>query len=180
MTVFSEKTIKREEIYKGKVIDVLVDTVEREDGEQAKRELVKHPGAVAIIAVTEKNEIILVEQFRKALEKPIIEIPAGKIEKNEEPIKTAFRELKEETGYEASHLEEIASFYTSPGFADEIVYVYEATGLTVGEQELDEGEFVHVVTKTLAECEALIKEQRVHDAKTLYAIQYLKLKEKDL
>ncbi|AIC94171.1 NUDIX hydrolase [Shouchella lehensis] len=177
MTTFSERTIKSESIYKGKIIDVSIATIEREDGERAKRELVKHPGAVAIIAVTDENKLVLVEQYRKALEKPIIEIPAGKIEVGEEPIKTAYRELKEETGYSTTRLTEIASFYTSPGFADEIVYLYEASSLEEGEQQLDDGEYVHVVTKSLAECEELIKEQRIHDAKTMYAIQYLKLKE---
>ena len=91
---------------------------------RAKREIIKHPGAVAIIAITEDKKIILVEQYRKALERTIVEIPAGKLEKGEEPAECAKRELEEETGYDCETLELINSLDTSPGFADEIVDVY--------------------------------------------------------
>ena len=122
----------------------------------------------------------MVEQYRKALEKSIIEIPAGKLEPGEEPALTARRELEEETGYECENLELILSFYTSPGFADEIVYLYEATGLTKKEQPAacDEDEFVEVLEITVEEAERYIKEQRIHDAKTAYAVQYMKMKTK--
>lgn len=112
------------------MISLQVDEVELPDGKIAKRELIKHPGAVAIIAVTDEGKIVMVEQFRKALERNIVEIPAGKLEKGEEPLASAARELEEETGYVCETLELVTSFYTSPGFADEIVYVYEARGLS--------------------------------------------------
>ncbi|MER2049228.1 MAG: NUDIX hydrolase, partial [Solibacillus sp.] len=98
MKKFEEKTIQSQPIYSGKVISLKVDDVSLPNGETGKREIINHPGAVAVIAITENNKILLVEQYRKALERSIIEIPAGKLEKGEEPIVTARRELEEETG----------------------------------------------------------------------------------
>ncbi len=129
MANFEEKTLESKLIYKGKVIQLELEQVELPDGKQSTRELVRHPGAVAVIATTEEGKIILVEQYRKALEKSIVEIPAGKMEKGEDPKQTAWRELYEETGYQAGSLELLTSFYTSPGFADEIIYIYEASEL---------------------------------------------------
>src|SRR5437762_14046140 len=111
-----EKTIQTKEIYSGKVVSLQLQEVELPNGKMAKREIIKHPGAVAIIAITDENKIVMVEQFRKALEKIIVEIPAGKLEKGEEPADCARRELEEETGYECRNLELLVSFYTSPGF----------------------------------------------------------------
>lgn len=98
MSKFEEKTTHSERIYEGKVINLKVDEVLLPNGHSSKRELVEHPGAVALVALTEENKLILVEQYRKALERSIIEIPAGKIEKGEDPAYTAMRELEEETG----------------------------------------------------------------------------------
>ncbi|MBM7838206.1 ADP-ribose pyrophosphatase [Alkalihalobacillus xiaoxiensis] len=176
MANFEEKTLESKMIYKGKVIQLELEQVELPDGKQSTRELVRHPGAVAVIATTEEGKIILVEQYRKALEKSIVEIPAGKMEKGEDPKQTAWRELYEETGYQAGSLELLTSFYTSPGFADEIIYIYEASELKKGEQQLDDDEFVTNLELSFEECEQLVKEERIHDAKTAYALMYLKLK----
>ncbi|PAD18074.1 NUDIX domain-containing protein [Shouchella clausii] len=176
MKELTEQTIAKQTIHKGKLIQLDVEDVELPDGTIAKRELVRHPGAVAVVAITEDGKMVLVEQYRKALEKAIIEIPAGKMEPGEAPEKTARRELVEETGYQAEALTLITSFYTSPGFADELVYVYEATGLKKGDQRLDEGEFVRVLELTEMECDRLEEDGRIHDAKTSYALQYWKLK----
>ncbi|MCM2674210.1 NUDIX hydrolase [Alkalicoccobacillus plakortidis] len=175
MTKFEEKTIATEKIFEGKVINVQVDTVKLPNGNESKRELVKHPGAVAVIAVTNDDKLVLVRQFRKPLEKTILEIPAGKIDPGEEPIKTAARELKEETGYEAAELELVTSFYTSPGFADEIIYLYEAKGLTHGDAEPDEDEFVEIEEVTIEQARSYVADQTIHDAKTAYAVMYLQL-----
>lgn len=180
MNKFEEKTLSTKDIFNGKVISVQVDDVSLPNGETSKREIVKHPGAVAIIALTDDGKIILVEQYRKALEKSIIELPAGKLEPNEDPMQTAIRELEEETGYTTNieNLKFVDSFYTSPGFADEIIYIY----LTNSIEKLttpvdgDDDEFVEMIEVTLDEALQLMKEQRIHDAKTNYAIQYLKLK----
>jgi len=174
-----EKTIQTKEIYSGKVVSLQLQEVELPNGKMAKREIIKHPGAVAIIAITDENKIVMVEQFRKALERIIVEIPAGKLEKGEEPADCARRELEEETGYECRNLELLVSFYTSPGFADEIVHVYIAKGLVKKENaaELDEDEFVNLEELTLDEAIEYIKEQKIYDAKTVFAVQYLQLQE---
>ncbi|MBC5637134.1 NUDIX hydrolase [Ornithinibacillus hominis] len=179
MKKFEEKTINSKTIYDGKVVKLQVDDVRLPNGQQAKRELIKHPGAVSVIPITKDNKIVLVEQYRKPLEKSIIEIPAGKLEPGEVPEITAMRELEEETGYTTSHLTKVTSFYTSPGFANELMHIYLAKDLeklTVP-KALDEDEFVEVLEVTLEEAKKLVEEQRIHDAKTNYAILYLDTQE---
>lgn len=173
MTSLEEKTVKRETVYNGCVIDLHVDEVTLPNGKVTTREIVKHPGAVAIIALTDDDRIVFVRQFRKALEKTIVEIPAGKLEPGEVPHETALRELKEETGYTAKTLQKVTAFYTSPGFADEFVHVFVATDLERGEQQADDDEFVDCLTKTLDEAQALEQSGDICDAKTAYALLYL-------
>ncbi|WP_286229061.1 NUDIX hydrolase [Neobacillus mesonae] len=179
MNNLEEKTLHSKEIFSGKIITVELQDVELPNGKQAKREIVKHPGAVAVIALTNENKIVMVEQYRKALEKIIVEIPAGKLEKGEEPASCARRELEEETGYVCESLEPLLSFYTSPGFADEIVHVFLAKGLTKKENPaaMDEDEFVNLKELTLEEAIQYVKEQKIYDAKTIYGVQYLQLQE---
>jgi ADP-ribose pyrophosphatase len=176
---FEEKTLSSETIYQGKIIDLQVDEVKLPNGKTSKRELIKHPGAVAVIALTPEGKIVMVEQYRKALEKSIVEIPAGKLEPGEEPIITAARELEEETGYGCEELEHLISFYTSPGFADELVHLYIAKNITRIEEarELDEDEFVELLEVTVEEALGLMKEKKIYDAKTAYAVQYLQLQQ---
>ncbi|URM34216.1 NUDIX hydrolase [Cytobacillus firmus] len=179
MSRLEEKTIKTEKIFTGKVISLQVEDVELPNGKTSKREIIKHPGAVAVLAVTEDNKIVMVEQYRKALDKIIAEIPAGKLETGEEPSVCAERELEEETGYGCTEMEWLISFYTSPGFADELVHLYIAKGLKKKENAAspDEDEFVNLLEVTLEEAISLLGEQKVYDAKTAYAIQYLQLQE---
>ncbi|MBS4209690.1 NUDIX hydrolase [Bacillus sp. FJAT-50079] len=177
MKKFEEKTIHTEEIFVGKIIRLQVDDVELPDGKIAKREIIKHPGAVAVIALTDENKIVMVEQYRKALERSLLEIPAGKMEQGEKPEITAARELEEETGYAAKKLEHLISFYTSPGFADELIHLYVATGLTKLEQPPsgDEDEFVELYELTLEQAQQAVQEQKIFDAKTVYAVSHLQL-----
>ncbi|WHY60583.1 NUDIX hydrolase [Cytobacillus firmus] len=179
MSRLEEKTLKTEKIFTGKVISLQVEDVELPNGKTSKREIIKHPGAVAVLAVTEDNKIVMVEQYRKALDKIIAEIPAGKLEAGEEPSVCAERELEEETGYACTELEWLISFYTSPGFADELVHLYIAKGLKKKEDAAspDEDEFVNLLEVTLEEAISLLEEQKVYDAKTAYAIQYMQLQE---
>ncbi|WOV85377.1 NUDIX hydrolase [Sporosarcina jeotgali] len=176
MKKFEERTIASETLYNGKIIELRVDDVELPDGKRAKRELIKHPGAVAIIAITDQNELVLVEQFRKALERSIIEIPAGKIEPGEDPEKTAIRELEEETGYRANEFTYVQSFATSPGFADEIIHLYLARSLEKVENPAagDEDEFINLQECTIEETEEMMKDGRIFDAKTAFAVLFLK------
>lgn len=175
MKKFEEKTINTTSIYEGKVVDLRVDEVSLPNGKTAKRELIKHPGAVAVIPITKDNKIVLVEQFRKPLEKSLVEIPAGKVEIDEAPEVTARRELEEETGYTSNELSFVTSFYTSPGFADELMHIYITDELEKmdTQPESDEDEFVEVLELTLEEAKELVEQERIHDAKTNYAILYL-------
>ena len=176
MKKFEEKTIQSEVKFEGRIITLQVDEVELPNGKTSNREIVKHPGAVAVIAVTKDKKIVLVEQFRKALERSIIEIPAGKIEIGEAPEKTALRELEEETGYTSENLQYIQSFATSPGFADEIIHLYFAENIEKLEQPvgLDEDEFVELLHVTISEMEEMVKKQQIYDAKTAFAYIWLK------
>jgi len=175
MKKFQETTIHTEKIYDGKIVQLQVDDVTLPNGKKSKRELIKHSGAVAVIPITQDNKILFVEQYRKPLEKPLIEIPAGKLEKDEDPELAGIRELEEETGYTAKNLQLITSFYSSPGFADEIVYIYITNELEKLENppKGDEDEFVEVHELTLDEAKQYVEELRIHDAKTNYAVLYL-------
>lgn len=177
MKNLEEKTIREETIFQGRVVSLAVADVRLPNGETAKRELVRHPGAVAIIPLTHDGKIVMVEQYRKPLEKTVVEIPAGKMEQGEQREKTALRELEEETGYKASGLDLLTSFYTAPGFANEILHIFIAKGLRQQKNSLalDEDEFINVIELTLEEAKQLIEEESICDAKTMYAIQYLEL-----
>jgi len=165
-----EKTIASQSIYEGKIIRVKVDEVLLPNGKTAKREIVRHPGAVAVLPLTDDGKLVTVRQFRKALEKTIVEIPAGKLEPGEEPLVCAARELEEETGYTADRFEHLSSFYTSPGFADELLHVYVATGLKKGASRPDEDEFVEILELTLEEARELHKSGDICDAKTVVSL----------
>lgn len=177
MSNLVEKTIRSKQIFQGRIISLQVDEVELPNGKTSFREIVKHPGAVAVLPFTREGKLVLVRQFRKALEKEIFEIPAGKLEANEPPEVCARRELEEETGYISSQLTLLTSFYTSPGFANEYVYLYEARELTKGDRELDQDEFLEVVEVSLEEAERLVEERKIDDAKTMYAVLYWKYQE---
>ena len=181
MDPFVEKTIRTKKIFSGNIISVQVDDVLLPNGKESKREIVKHPGAVAIIPVTKNGNMIFVKQFRKPLERSLIEIPAGKIEENEDPEITAVRELEEETGFTTDTLTHVASFYTSPGFADEIIHLYYTDQLQplTERVEGDEDEFVEIVELSLEEAEQNVRDKKIYDAKTMYALLYIKLLRED-
>lgn len=165
-----EKTISSQPIYDGKIIQLRIDEVQLPNGKTASREIVHHNGAVAVLAVTADQRIVLVRQFRKALERFLVEVPAGKLEGDEEPLACAERELIEETGYRTKQLDSVASFYTSPGFADEIVHLFKAEGLTEGDANPDDDEFVELLHLTLEEAKEYIASGEIRDAKTILAI----------
>ncbi|PBI44999.1 NUDIX hydrolase [Clostridioides difficile] len=172
--VLEEKTISSDRVYTGKVITLKVDTVEITGQGYQKRELVEVGGAVGIVAITDDNKVVLVKQFRKPIEKPIFEIPAGKLEKNESPKECAERELKEETGYSAKNIKLIHKFFTSAGFSNEIMFVYLATGLTPGENNLDADEFLDVYEIELEEAYNMVLKNDVEDAKTSIGLLLVK------
>lgn len=163
-----EKTISTEPIFKGKVISLQVDTVELPDGSTATREIVKHPGAVAVLAF-HNERLLMVDQFRQAMGRCELEIPAGKLEKGEDPMEAAARELEEETGYRCERMTLLHSFYTAPGFSDEVIHLYLAEELTSGEMSPDEDEFLEVYEVSFEEAQRYIAEGRIADAKTMVA-----------
>lgn len=164
---YEEKTMKTEKIYEGKILNLRIDTVELPDKKYSKREIVEHPGAVAIIALTEENEIVLVKQYRKAIERELLEVPAGKLEIGEEPKETAIRELKEETGYTAKKIEYLLEFYTSPGFTNEKVYLFLADELIEGEAQPEKDEYIEVIKLKLDGLIELINKGEIIDSKTI-------------
>lgn len=177
MKNLEEKTISSKIIYDGRVVKLVVDNVILPNGEQSKREIVRHSGAVAVLAVTAEEKLVLVRQYRKALGKTTLEIPAGKLEAEEQPIDCAIRELEEETGYRANTLKPLYSFYTSPGFANEIIHLFEAEGLQKGEAHLDQDEFIELVEYSIEECFQAIEAEEICDAKTILAVHLWKAKQ---
>ncbi len=165
-----EVTLSTEPIFDGKVIRVQVDTVRLPNGETGKREIVRHNGAVAVLAI-HNDRMIVVDQYRQPLGRTQVEIPAGKLEPGEDPADAIARELKEETGYTAKELKLLYSFYTSPGFADELIHLYLADELEQGEAQLDEDEFLEMSAITLEEAYEQIRTGRISDAKTIMAVQ---------
>jgi 8-oxo-dGTP pyrophosphatase MutT (NUDIX family) len=159
--------------YEGKVFDVREETFRHEDGEETTREIVRHQGAVGIVC-HDGERIWLVRQPREAVgAADLLELPAGKLDvEGEEPLATAKRELAEEIGKAAEHWEHLHSFYSSPGFTDEEVHVYLATGLSDASAETEDNERIDVETRPLAELDALIDE--VRDSKTLVGLLALR------
>jgi len=165
-----EKKLKEEIIYQGKILTVKKDLVELENGVKSEREIVIHNGGVGILALTEKNTVILIKQFRYAFNQEIIEIPAGKLELNENPEKAALRELQEETGIIAKKLTSLGVIYPTVGYSTEKIYLYKAEELEFGPKSLDEDEYTEVLEITLLEAFKLIKMEKIVDAKTIIAL----------
>ena len=167
--------------FRGRLLRLEVDRV-REPlpgggfGPLSRREVVRHPGAVAVVARTAADEIVLVRQYRYAAGRTLLEIPAGTREPGEEPDATAVRELAEETGYRAASWRPLGSFFTAPGFCDEVIHLFLAEGLTPGAANPDPGEFVEPVPVSSSECRRLLAGEdgedgrRIEDAKTLAAL----------
>ncbi|HSB43506.1 MAG TPA: NUDIX hydrolase [Nitrospira sp.] len=158
-------------IYHGKVITLNVDTVTLPNGVTVDLEMVRHPGAAAIIPLKEDGTVILIRQFRHAAGGFIYEIPAGKLHPGEDPKACAARELEEEIGYQAGSLELLSSIFTAPGFTDEVIHIYKATAMTKGRQRLDRDEVLEVVEMPLQEAMEMIRVGTIRDAKTMVGLQ---------
>lgn len=172
--VYEEKTMKCERVYEGKILNLRIDTVELPEKKYSKREIIEHPGGVGIIPVTDDNCVILIKQYRKAVDRFLLEIPAGKLEVNEEPRQTAIRELKEETGYKAENLKYLLEFYTSPGYCNEKIYLFLASGLIEGETKLDDGEYCDIEKYNIEELVKMIDRGEIIDSKTIIGINLAK------
>jgi ADP-ribose pyrophosphatase len=166
---FYERTISSKKIYEGKIIRVRLDTVQLPNGRKSCREIVEHTGAVAVVPL-EEDRVYFVRQFRKPLEKVLLEIPAGKLEQGEAPEECARRELAEEIGYWPRELQQLSHFYTSPGFSNEMLYLYLARGLVRKKAEGDEGEVLEVETLPLQEALKRITSGEIEDGKTIIGL----------
>ncbi|MDE5729724.1 MAG: NUDIX hydrolase [Clostridia bacterium] len=166
---FIEKKISGKRIYEGKILNLEVDEVVLPDGSVSSRECVRHHGGAAVLCVLD-GKVLLVKQFRYLYGKEIYEIPAGKLEKGENPKDAAARELREETGYVANDLKPFLKIFPTPGYTDEIIHVYLAKCCGLGSQQLDKGEFLNVNLIKIEEVLKMIESGEICDSKTLSAI----------
>ena len=181
MTDMREIQTGSERIYQGKILDFYRDTVRLPDGREATRELVRHNGAVAIVPLLPDGRVIVEHQYRYPHDGVIVEIPAGKLDgPDEDPEAAARRELKEETGYTAAELIPMGPFYPTAAYSSETIWLYLAKGLAAGEQKLDEGEFLDVVTMPLETLVRDILAGKVPDGKTQAAVMRAWAMEREL
>jgi ADP-ribose pyrophosphatase len=171
-----ERTISSRLLHEGRHFSFLQDEVELPNGLKTYRDIVRHPGAVAIVPVLPDGRVVLVRQYRYAAGKPLLEIPAGTLEEGEDPLECARRELIEETGYEASELTAILSCYMAPGYSDEVIHFFEAGGLREVGISPEEDESIEVEVSELGEIIRMIEENIIEDAKTIIGIRCLKEK----
>ncbi len=165
-----EITTKSEEIYSGRVVHLRKDEVTLPNGRKSSREIIEHPGAVVMLAENSQKQLIMVKQFRKAIEDVLLELPAGTLEKNEEIIDCARRELEEETGYQARNWKKIYDFYSAPGFCNEKLTLFFAWDLTKTKTNTDHDEFIEVAEYDKKTIISLLTDNKINDAKTLIGI----------
>lgn len=155
-------------VFEGRIINLRVDEVELPDGRRSTREIIEHPGAVVIVPLDDEEQIHLVKQYRDAVEETLLELPAGKLDGGEDPEDCARRELKEELGFEAKKWRRLAEFYSSPGFCNEILYVYMAMGLVKSENVAEGEEFIEAVSRPFRPVDSLAAEMK--DGKSIVGI----------
>ena len=170
---FEEKTLKSEMIYEGAIINLRKDKVTVEHG-TSYREIVEHNGGAVLAAVTPEGKMVMVRQYRKAAERVMLEAPAGKIDKGEDPVQAAVRELKEETGYTAGKVTFLTQFYPSVGYSEEILYLYLCTDLIPGETNFDENEALDIEEMDIDTLYRMAMDGDIEDAKTAIAIFMVK------
>lgn len=175
---FFEKTLATKEIFKGKVFTVHVDDIELPDGSKSFREIVEHSGGVCVAAITDHDEMFFVRQFRYPYKRVLLELPAGKLEKGEDPLEAGKRELREECGVTAETIISMGTVYPTVAYCSEIIYLYAAKGLKSTSQELDEGEFLSVEKIKIADAVDMVMKGEISDSKTVALILKVnKLKE---
>ena len=175
MSNLTEKKINSTSIYDGIIVKLFKDKVELPNGNEAYREVIRHPGAVCVIPINENGEAIFVKQFRYPFSDIVLELPAGKLDKGEFPIDAAQRELREETGIISSTLTPIGRFYSTPAIIDEVIYLYLATDLQFGDQALDEDEFLEITRIPFSDAVDMVIKDLIPDGKTQVAILKAKL-----
>ena len=164
---FEEKTLKVNEVFEGRIITLHVDDIELPDGKKATREVVEHSGGVCVAALTEEKELYFVRQFRYPYKSVLLELPAGKLERGEDPLKAGIRELEEECGVVADEVISLGTIYPTVAYCSEIIYLYAAKGLTKTSQHLDEEEFLAVEKISLDEAVRMVMDGEISDSKTV-------------
>ena len=162
----TEKKLESNIIFEGKILTLRRDTVSLPNGKTAGREIVDHNGGVCIAPVTDKGELIFVRQFRYAYEEELLELPAGKLEKGEDPFEAGKRELEEETGTVAAEYFDLGKFYPTPGYCGEVIHLYAACGLTKTNMHLDEDEFLEPLKIPLEKALEMVMTNEINDGKT--------------
>lgn len=173
MERFEEKTLSSKTVYNGKIFDITDDEIILSDGKneyKRHREIIRHPGGVVIFALKDDGNVLLVKQYRYAVKSVQTELPAGRLEKGEDPLFAAKRELREETGYVAQNWETLGYIFTTFGICDEKLYLFKATGLSFDKPDPDEGEVLDYFELPLSDVHKLIKNGTINDAKTICAI----------
>lgn len=173
MANLEEKTISTKVLCENNFLKWNLLEVELPDGAVSKRNLIEHPGAAAILPVFDDGRVLLVKQYRKAIESETLEIPAGKLDKGEDPKECARRELEEETGYSAKNIEYLGKIATAVGFCNEIIYLYKATGLTLGQKHTDDDEFTENEIISLDQLKEKVRTGEIIDSKTVSILAYL-------
>ena len=162
-----EKTLSSQLIYEGRAVKLRVDTVEMPGGRKTTREIVEHDECVAVVAIDAESNVILVSQFRKPVEKELLEIPAGGIEPGEDPVAAVRRELREETGYLPRKVDRLGGFYSAPGFCTEYLYLYLATDLVPSPLQAEDTENIRLVRVPVSQITSLITSGAICDAKSI-------------
>ena len=170
-----EKTVRKNYIYTGKIVNLRCDDALLPDGRPCKREVVEHGGGASVLYERE-GQVLLVRQFRYAYGEELWEIPAGKLNPGEDPALTAARELEEETGFVPERVSLLYTMYPTPGYTNEKIYIYEAEGVREGSVHPDEDEFITCAFYPVEEVRAMIEGGQIRDAKTIVAVQYYLLK----
>lgn len=165
-----EKTLSSQSVFDGRILHITLDEIELPNGKKSKREVVNHPGGVAVVALDEENNILLVRQFRYPYKEVVLEVPAGKLEKGSTPLENGKRELLEETGAEGYSYMSLGQVYPSPGYTSEIIHLYACRVKTVGESKLDEGEFLNVEKIPLDTAVEMVLNNQIPDSKTQIAV----------
>ncbi|MBQ5968600.1 MAG: NUDIX hydrolase [Clostridia bacterium] len=174
----TEKTLKETTIFDGRIIRVHVDDIELPNGKPAIREIVEHPGGVCVAALTDRNTMTFVRQYRYPYHKVLLELPAGKLEKGEDPLTAGLRELEEECGLQAETVRSLGCVYPTVAYCSEIIYLFLATGLTKTHQHFDEDEFLETVELTLDEAVEMVMRNEITDSKTVaMVLKIARLKE---
>jgi ADP-ribose pyrophosphatase len=163
----AEETLSSQLIYDGRAVKLRVDTVRTADGRKTSREIVEHSDCVAIVAIDGDNNVLLVNQFRKPVERELLEIPAGGIEPGEDPVATVRRELQEETGYLPRKVERLGGFYSTPGYCTEYLYLYLATDLVPSQLRAEDTENIRLVRVPVGQISRLIASGKICDAKSI-------------